>query len=124
MFRKAVRGMCNYKTARGGAAFDRLKVFEGVPAKYEKAPKLVIPHALRVVAIHHDRPVTSLGKLATTFGWKYGNVVRSLEVERLGRAKEFHQKQKEVAQRKERAIAAANQQLGAAAVKFLETYVE
>ena len=49
MFRKAVRGMCNYKTARGGAAFNRLKVFEGVPPKYEKAPKLVIPHALRVV---------------------------------------------------------------------------
>ena len=124
MFRKAVRGMCNYKTARGGAAFARLKVFEGVPAKYEKAPKQVVPHALRVVAIHHDRPVTSLGTLATTFGWKYGNVVKNLEHQRLERAKEFYNQKKENAQKRERALAAANKQLGAAAVKFLETYVE
>ena len=27
MFRKAVRGMCNYKTARGGAAFNRLNMY-------------------------------------------------------------------------------------------------
>ena len=124
MFRRAVRGMCNYKTARGAAAFARLEVFEGVPVKYEKATKLVIPHALRVVAIQKERPVTSLGTVATTFGWKYGNVVKNLEAKRLEKAAEYYEQKKAEAAKKERAIAAANQQLGDAIVKFLETYVE
>ena len=50
--------------------------------------------------------------------------MKSLEHERLERAKEFHNQQKEKAQKRERAIAAANKQLGEAAVRFLETYVE
>ena len=112
-----------HKTTRGEKAFANLKVFEGIPEKYEGVKKLVVPSALRIVTIREDRPVTTLGKLATTFGWKYGEVVKALEEKRLAKHAE-HKAYKAEAAKKERAIAEVNKQLGAAAVKFLETYVE
>ncbi|KAH0793797.1 Rpl16ap [Histomonas meleagridis] len=124
IFSRTVRGMVNYKTARGAAAFARLKVYEGIPEKYEGVKKLVVPTALRVVAIRTDRPVTTLGKISTTFGWKYGHVVKALEEKRIAKAAELHEAKKAEKEKKQRAIAAANKQLGEAAVKFLETYVE
>merc|ERR1711939_185878 len=39
VFYKTVRGMVPHKTARGKAAMERLKVFEGVPAPYDKKVK-------------------------------------------------------------------------------------
>lgn len=124
MFLRAVRGMINYKTERGAKAFANLKVYEGIPEKYETVKKLVVPTALRIVTIREDRPVTTLGKLATTFGWKYADVVKNLEAKRLEKYAEDHKAYKEQQAKKERAIAAVNKELGAAAVKFLETYVE
>jgi large subunit ribosomal protein L13Ae len=124
MFLKAVRGMCNYKTGRGANAFGRLKVFEGVPPKYAHTHKLVVPQALKVVSVGRDRPVTSLGRIATTFGWKYGSVVNNLEGKRLSESGQAFQARQEGSGKKQRAIFSANQQLGAAAVKFLETYIE
>ena len=124
MFLRSVRGMINYKTTRGEKAFSNLKVYEGIPEKYENIKKLVVPNALRIVSIREDRPVTTLGKLATTFGWKYGEVVKDLEQKRLEKNTQKHAAQKEYIQKKNRAIAAVNKQLGDAAVKFLETYIE
>lgn len=124
MFLRSVRGMINYKTERGAKAFANLKVFEGIPEKYESAKKLVVPAALRIVTIREDRPVTSLGKLATTFGWKYGAVVRDLEAKRAERIAEAHKAHKEALAKRQRAVAAANKELGEAAVRFLETYTE
>ncbi|KAJ8126058.1 hypothetical protein O1611_g7581 [Lasiodiplodia mahajangana] len=39
IFYKAVRGMIPHKTARGAAALERLKVFEGVPPPLEERRK-------------------------------------------------------------------------------------
>lgn len=36
IFWRTLRGMMPYKTPRGVAALDRLKIFEGVPAPYDK----------------------------------------------------------------------------------------
>ena len=124
MFRRTVRGMCNYKTARGAAAFANLKVFEGVPPKYLHAHKHVVPHALRIVTIHHERPTTSLGKIATTFGWKYGAIVEQLEKERREESARVFKEGKAKSQAHAQALAQANQKLGADAVRFLETFVE
>lgn len=40
---KAIRGMIPHKTARGAAALDRIKLFEGVPAPYDRMKRMVIP---------------------------------------------------------------------------------
>jgi large subunit ribosomal protein L13Ae len=124
MFLKTVRGMVNYKTARGAAAFARIKVFEGVPPKYANAPTLVVPQALRVVAISNERPVTSLGTLATTFGWKYAGVVKRLETARLNAGKTSWEARKAKAKRIAGITQGQNKQLGQAAANFLATFKE
>ena len=45
---KAIRGMVPHKTARGAAALERLKLFEGVPPPYDRKKRMVVPAALRV----------------------------------------------------------------------------
>ena len=57
IFWRAVRGMIPHKTPRGAAAMDRMKVFEGVPAPYDKTKRMVCPAALRVLKLRPDRKV-------------------------------------------------------------------
>merc|ERR1712151_1038254 len=40
---RAIRGMIPPKTARGAAAMDRLKCFEGIPHPYDRKKRMVLP---------------------------------------------------------------------------------
>jgi hypothetical protein len=75
IFYKAVRGMIPHKTARGAAALERLKVFEGVPPPYDKQKKMVVPQALRVLRLQPGRKYCTVGRLSHEVGWKYQDVV-------------------------------------------------
>ena len=45
---RTVRGMLPHKTAKGQAALERIKVFEGIPAPYDKvSPRPQARHCLR-----------------------------------------------------------------------------
>jgi len=48
---RTIRGMMPHKTARGVAALERLKLFEGIPSTYEAKKRVVIPDALKVVRL-------------------------------------------------------------------------
>lgn len=52
---RAIRGMVPHKTARGAAALERLKLFEGVPPPYDKKKRMVVPDALRVLRLKPGR---------------------------------------------------------------------
>ena len=52
---RAIRGMVPHKTARGAAALQRLKLFEGVPPPYDRKKKQVVPAALRVLRLKPGR---------------------------------------------------------------------
>ena len=52
---RAIRGMVPHKTARGAAALERLKLFEGVPPPYDKKKRMVVPGALRVLRLKPGR---------------------------------------------------------------------
>lgn len=67
--------MIPHKTARGAAALERLKVFEGVPPPYDKKQRLVVPQALRVLRLKPGRKYCTVGRLAHEVGWKYQDVV-------------------------------------------------
>ena len=67
--------MIPHKTARGAAALERLKVFEGVPPPYDKAKKMVVPQALRVLRLQPGRKYCTVGRLSHEVGWKYQDVV-------------------------------------------------
>lgn len=72
---KTVRGMIPHKTARGAAALERLKVFEGVPPPYDKKKRVVVPQALRVLRLKPGRKYCTVGRLSHEVGWKYQDVV-------------------------------------------------
>lgn len=72
---KAIRGMIPHKTARGAAAMERLKVFEGVPPPYDKKKRVVVPQALRVLRLRPGRKYCTVGRLSHEVGWKYQDVV-------------------------------------------------
>lgn len=67
--------MIPHKTARGAAALERLKVFEGVPPPYDKQKKMVVPQALRVLRLQPGRKFCTVGRLSHEVGWKYQDVV-------------------------------------------------
>jgi len=67
--------MIPHKTARGAAAMNRLKVFEGIPPPYDKKKRVVVPQALRVLRLKPGRKYCSIERLGHEFGWKYKDVV-------------------------------------------------
>lgn len=67
--------MIPHKTARGAAALERLKVFEGVPPPYDKKQRVVVPQALRILRLKPGRKYCTVGRLAHEVGWKYQDVV-------------------------------------------------
>lgn len=71
--------MIPHKTARGAAALERLKVFEGVPPPYDKQKKMVVPQALRVLRLQPGRKYCTVGRLSHEVGWKYKDVVERYE---------------------------------------------
>lgn len=64
-----------HKTARGAAAMNRLKCFEGVPPPYDKMKRVVVPQALRVLRLKPGRKYCTVERIGHEFGWKYKDVV-------------------------------------------------
>ena len=58
IFWRTVRGMIPHKTKRGAEALNRLKVYEGIPAPYDKQKRMVVPCALRVLRLKPGRKVS------------------------------------------------------------------
>ncbi|KAK8054713.1 60S ribosomal protein L16 [Apiospora phragmitis] len=94
IFYKAVRGMIPHKTARGAAALQRLKVFEGVPPPYDLQKKMVVPQALRVLRLQPGRKYCLVGRLSHENGWKYQDVVERLEERRKAKSAAYYERKK------------------------------
>lgn len=103
VFLKAVRGMLPHKLHRGKEALDRLKAFEGIPAPYDKEKRLVVPSALKVLRLKSRRRSCTLGRLSHEVGWKYQDVVSTLEARRKVKSKQFHNKKKAALNLREKA---------------------
>merc|ERR1712127_319509 len=103
-FWRVVRGMLPHKIARGKDAMERLKVFEGIPAPYDKKKRMVVPAALRVLRLNPTRKYCNLDRLAHEVGWKYQSVIATLEAKRKVKSKQFYNRKKNTAALKEQAI--------------------
>ena len=101
--------MIPHKTARGAAAIERLKLFEGVPPPYDKKKRMVIPAALRVLRLKPGRKYCTVKvrlicnllqikiliipqRLSHEVGWGYKDVVDRLEEKRKIKAQAFHER--------------------------------
>lgn len=94
IFWRTLRGMMPHKTARGAAALERLKAFEGVPPPYDKVKRLVVPDALKALRLKHGSRACRLGDLATSVGWKHAEAVAELEAKRKVKAGAYYEGKK------------------------------
>merc|ERR1712072_980274 len=78
-FWRCVRGMVPHKTARGAAALERLKTYEGVPHPFDRKKRMVVPAALKVLRLKPERKFCRLGDLSSQFGWKHDKLIARLE---------------------------------------------
>merc|ERR1719161_2878792 len=97
MFWRCIRGMVPHKTARGAAALDRLKTFEGIPHPYDKKKKLVCPNALKQLRLKPHRKFTNMGRMAKEAGWGMTDVIKRLEEKRKVKSASFFAKKKALA---------------------------
>ena len=102
MFWRIIRGMLPHKTARGAAALQRLKVFEGMPHPYDKKKKMVVPMALKVLRLKSYRNSCQVGDLMSNLGWNKADICKSLEVKRKEKSQTYYERKqkKELAWKK------------------------
>ncbi len=93
---RTIRGMVPHKTARGAAALERLKVYEGMPPPYDRQKRVVVPSALRVLRLAPGRKYTTMKRLSTEYGWKYEDVVARLEAKRKVKSAAYYAEKKKV----------------------------
>jgi len=104
IFWRTVRGMLPHKSPRGAAALERLKVFEGVPAPYDKMKRVVVPAALRVSTLKPSRKFTVLGNLSKQVGWKYNDLLSRLEAKRKVKSAAFYERKKAIVKLRRKAV--------------------
>merc|ERR1712150_387902 len=75
-----------------GEALKRLVTYEGIPPPYDKKKRMVIPAALKVLRLKPGRKYCSLGRLPHEVGWKYQDVVATLEAKRKVKGEAFYKK--------------------------------
>merc|ERR1712037_903146 len=93
--------MVPHKTERGKAALKRLQTFEGVPPPYDTQKRMVIPSCLKVMRLKPGRKFCSIGRLSHEIGWKYQDVVATLEAKRKVKSESFHKKKVSIAKIKD-----------------------
>ncbi|XP_062510361.1 large ribosomal subunit protein uL13-like [Corticium candelabrum] len=111
VFFKTVRGMIPHKTKRGTEALNRLKVFDGIPPPYDKQKRMVVPAALKVLKLRPGRRFCDLGRLSHEVGWKYQDVVTTLEEKRKAKAKVYWENKKRLEKLKQQALQQEAQKL-------------
>jgi large subunit ribosomal protein L13Ae len=89
MFWRIVRGMLPHKTAKGKAALQHLKVFEGIPSPYDQKKRMVVPEALKVLRMKSHRNFCVFGDLAQMAGWTRKELVATLEEKRKAKSEKF-----------------------------------
>ncbi|KAG6337342.1 hypothetical protein ID866_1767 [Astraeus odoratus] len=109
---RAIRGMVPHKTARGAAALERLKLFEGVPPPYDRKKRMVVPEALRVLRLKPGRKYCTVKRLSHEVGWGYKDVVDRLEEKRKIKAQAFHDRKIAAIKLRQKAVSEASPSFG------------
>merc|ERR1712071_451303 len=104
---RGIRGMIPHKTARGAAALDRFKAFEGIPHPYDRKKRMVIPSCLKVLRLRPERRHCKLGDLSSHVGWKHQDLVERLETKRKVKSQAFYVKKKAVRKARNTAVKGA-----------------
>ena len=88
--------MVPHKTKRGMEALKRLKLYEGMPPPYNKQKRMVVPSALRVLKLKPGRKYCVLGRLSHEVGWKYKDILSTLEQKRKAKSEVYYERKKKL----------------------------
>merc|ERR1711937_148007 len=108
---RTIRGMVPHKTARGAAALDRLKSFEGIPHPYDRKKRVVVPAALKILRLKPHRRFCKLGDLSSQVGWKCQELLGRLEARRKVKSGAYFLKKKAAVRAKADAVKKATETL-------------
>ena len=97
IFWRTVRRIVPHKTERGKEALKRRQCYEGMPSPFDKKKRMVVPAALKVLRLKPGRKYCTVGRLSHEVGWKYQDIVATLEAKRKVKSEVFHKKQKTLA---------------------------
>merc|ERR1711935_301299 len=86
LFWRVVRGMVRHNTARGTAALDRLRVYEGIPAPFSHKKRRMVPQAMRACRLANGRKWCRMGDLCASVGCIKQALITTLEAKRSERA--------------------------------------
>lgn len=103
-FRRVVRGMMKYKTQKGREAFERLKVFDGIPLEHEGAERVQCVHALAETRLKPYSKSCTLGQLCEKMGWNNFGLLKKFEAARQARADEAARKKEDEQRRREEVL--------------------
>ncbi|CDI87826.1 60S ribosomal protein L13a, putative [Eimeria praecox] len=95
-------------------------VYEGVPVKYERKKKVVVPQALRVMRLRPGRDFCRLGELSGMVGWSKGSLISRLEEKRKERSAKFYARKQTEAKAKAAAMKEVTGSMPAESVKLLQ----
>lgn len=118
IFWRTVRGMIPHKTARGSAALDRMKAFDGMPHPFDRRKKMVVPAALKVLRLKSHRKFCRLGDLAKSVGWKYNDLTKRLEDQRRVKSAAYFKRKIALEKVKKQAVLKISKDAKAALVKY------
>lgn len=121
IFWRTVRGMLPHKTHRGKTALLKLRAFEGVPQPYDRQKRLVVPSAMRQLALKPRRKFCTVGRLAHEVGWQYQNVIDKLETKRKVKSAGRYDQKKVAIKLRNKAIKTAAKKI-APYQKIIESY--
>lgn len=105
IFWRTLRGMLPHKTARGQAALQRLKVFDGIPTPLDKKTKMTIPSAVKALRLKPERKSCVLGDMAAQVGWKCKELIERLSAKRTERSAKYYKNVKATATMRSKAKA-------------------
>lgn len=111
IFWRVVRGMVPHKTKRGMEAMNRLRVFEGIPPPYDKQKRMVVPSALRVLKLQAKRKYCAVGRLSHEVGWKYQDIVATLEEKRKAKSSVYYDRKKQLMRMRAKAVEETKEEL-------------
>lgn len=87
---RCIRGMVPYKTAKGAAAMDRLKCFDGIPYPFNMKKRMVIPNALKNIRLKPHRKFCAVKDVSIHFGWHQADLIERLESQRKVKSKKYY----------------------------------
>merc|ERR1712179_639873 len=90
-----------------------LRAFEGVPPRYQKVKKQVAPHAMRSICLAPGRKYCTVGRISHEVGWKYQDVIETLENKRKLKASVAYGKKGVLQKTRRAAFRAVSQRIAA-----------